>query len=384
MAVNLTISDFISAIARCIWIEPAIPDGAPVTIEARFKIEQDGFSLDVDLRIPSVGVTSLFGPSGCGKTTLLRAMAGLDHHAYGYLKVEDTVWQDGQKFLPPHRRPIGYVFQEASLFEHLSVKRNLEYGVKRVPISDRRVSMDNAIELLEIAGLLERNPATLSGGERQRVAIARALAVSPELLLMDEPLAAVDFSRRQEIIPYLESLHRELDIPVIHVSHQPDEVSRLADHLVLLDSGRVIASGDIHDVLTRLDLPLAYDKGASSIIEAVVASHDDEYRLTQLEFPGGRLTVTRIEWEAGRPVRLRLAARDVSLTLQHQSGTSILNILPVTVSELHSDGDAEVMVRLQAGKVPFLARITRKSADELQLAPGKPVYAQIKGIALLT
>jgi molybdate transport system ATP-binding protein len=355
-----------------------------VTIAVRFEIDQGGFTLDVDLQIPSTGVTSLFGPSGCGKTTLLRAIAGLDYHANGYLRVGDTVWQDEQHFLPPHRRPIGYVFQEASLFEHLSVKGNLQYGVKRVPKSNQRVSMHNAIELLEISALLERSPATLSGGERQRVAIARALAVSPELLLMDEPLAAVDFNRRQEIIPYLESLHRELEIPVIHVSHQPDEVSRLADHLVLLDSGRVLASGDVHDVFTRLDLPLAYGSEASAVIEATVASHDEQYGLTHLEFPGGQLTVTRIDLEAGSPVRLRLAARDVSLTLQHQPETSILNILPVNVKEINTDGDAQVMVLLQAGDVPILACITRKSSDELELAPGKPVYAQIKGIAVLT
>jgi molybdate transport system ATP-binding protein len=355
-----------------------------VTIAVRFEIDQGGFTLDVDLQIPSTGVTSLFGPSGCGKTTLLRAIAGLDYHANGYLRVEDTVWQDEQHFLPPHRRPIGYVFQEASLFEHLSVKGNLQYGVKRVPKSNQRVSMHNAIELLEISALLERSPATLSGGERQRVAIARALAVSPELLLMDEPLAAVDFSRRQEIIPYLESLHRELDIPVIHVSHQLEEVSRLADHLVLLDSGRVLTSGDVHDVFTRLDLPLAYGSEASAVIEAIVASHDEKYGLTHLEFPGGQLTVTHIELKAGSPVRLRLAARDVSLTLEQQPGTSILNILPAYVKEMNSDGDAQVMVRLQAGDVSFLASITRKSADELELAPGKSVYAQIKGIAVLT
>lgn len=354
-----------------------------MTIEARFVIDLNSFTLDVDLHIPSTGVTSLFGPSGCGKTTLLRAIAGLDRHANGFLRVEGTIWQDGQEFLPPHRRPIGYVFQEASLFDHLSVRDNLQYGVNRVPKSLQRVSLDRAIELLEISAFLERSPATLSGGEKQRVAIARALAVSPQLLLMDEPLAAVDFSRRQEIIPYLDSLHRELDIPVIHVSHQPDEVSRLADHLVLLDSGRVIAAGDIHDVFTRLDLPLAHGNDASSVIEAVVADHDDAYRLTRLEFQGGKLLVPQIDRKAGSPVRLRLAARDVSLTLQHQPETSILNILPVTVTDLTTDGEAQIMVRLQADDVPFLASITRKSADELQLVPGKTVFAQIKGIALL-
>ena len=355
-----------------------------MTIEARFCVDQGDFSLDVDLSFPSSGVTSLYGPSGCGKTTLIRAIAGLEHHPGGFLKVGDTTWQDNNIFLPPHRRPLGYVFQEASLFDHLSVKGNLRYGVKRIPENKQRISLDNAIALLEIGPLLDRKPATLSGGERQRVAIARALAVSPELLLMDEPLAAVDASHKQEIIPYIESLHRELDIPIIHVSHLPDEVARLADHLVLLDSGRVAATGDIHDIFTRLDLPLAHGQDAASVIEAVIAAHDDDYQLTYLKFSGGQIAMTRMALAVGEPVRLRLAARDVSLTLERQSGTSILNILPVTVDAITADGEAQVTVRMMAAGIPILARITRKSAEELCLEQGKPVFAQIKSIALLT
>jgi molybdate transport system ATP-binding protein len=355
-----------------------------VTIEARFRVDRGDFTLDVDLQIPSLGVTSLYGPSGCGKTTLLRAIAGLERHAGCSLSVDGEIWQDQHSFLPPHRRPLGYVFQEASLFDHLSVRGNLQYGVRRIAEINRRVSLDSAIELLEIGPLLDRKPATLSGGERQRVAIARALAVSPELLLMDEPLAAVDASRKQEIIPYIESLHRELDIPMIHVSHLPDEVARLADHLVLLESGRVIAAGDVHEIFTRLDLSLAHGSDAASVIEAVVAAHDEEYQLTYLEFAGGRIAMTRMALAVGKPARLRLAARDVSLTLEHQSGTSILNIIPVTVDALIADGDAQVMVRMEADGIPILARITRKSARELHLEPGKTLFAQIKSIALLT
>ncbi len=355
-----------------------------MTIEARFCVDRPGFRLEADLQIPSSGVTSFFGPSGCGKTTLLRAIAGLEHHANGYLRVGDNIWQDDQCFLPPHRRPVGYVFQEASLFEHLDVKGNLNYGASRIGKGSHRISLDDAIELLEISRLLDRRPASLSGGERQRVAIARALAVSPELLLMDEPLAAVDVNRKQEIIPYIESLHRELDIPILYVSHQPDEVLRLADYMVLLESGKVTATAGVDEVFTRLDLPLAKGNEAAAMIEAVVAGHDEHYQLTHMDFPGGRFTMGRIKAAAGSRLRLRLAARDVSLTLQRQSGTSILNILPVTVDELKPDGDAQVMVRLLAGNVPILARITRKSADELGLAPGKPVFAQIKSIALLT
>jgi molybdate transport system ATP-binding protein len=354
-----------------------------MSIEARFRFSLDDFNLEVDLDLPSRGVTSLFGPSGCGKTSLLRAIAGLDRHADGYLKVGGLLWQDADTFIPPHRRPIGYVFQEASLFEHLDVEGNLQYGLRRVPESERAISLERAIALLGIGPLLQRRPTTLSGGERQRVAIARALAVSPRLLLMDEPLAAVDLERRQEILPWIEALHRELDIPVIHVSHAPEEVARLADHLVLMRAGRVTASGDVHEMFTRLDLPLALEQDATSVIEATVSDHDEEYRLTRLEFAGGQFIMSRQPIAVGSPVRLRLAARDVSLTLQRQSGTSILNILPVTVDEISLDDEAQVTVRVLAGGVPILARITRKSALELALQPGMEVFAQAKGIALL-
>ena len=354
-----------------------------MSIEARFRIDQGDFVLDVDLNLPSQGVSSLFGPSGCGKTTLLRAIAGLDHHRNGFLKVGDMIWQEGGLFVLPHRRPLGYVFQESSLFPHLNVRRNLEYGVSRVADSERRVSLEKAIALLEIGPLLERKPDTLSGGERQRVAIARALAVSPRLLLMDEPLAALDVNRKQEILPYIESLHRELDIPVIHVSHSPDEVARIADHLVLLEGGRAVASGDVHEIFTRLDLPPALDSDAAAIIEAVVAGHDEAYHLTYLEFAGGRLSVPRADLRVGSEVRLKLAARDVSLTLKRQTNTSILNILPAVIDQITEEDSAQVTVRLLAGDAPILARITRKSATELALKPAKAVYAQVKSVALL-
>jgi molybdate transport system ATP-binding protein len=354
-----------------------------MTIEARFHIERGDFTLDVDLNIPALGVTALFGPSGCGKTTLLRAIAGLEQHHGGVLKVGDMVWQKDEHFTPPHQRPLGYVFQEASLFAHLSVRGNLEYGLKRVPQAERKVALAQAIELLGIEQLLEHKPYRLSGGERQRVAIARALAVSPRLLLMDEPLAALDLARKQEILPYLESLHNELDIPVIYVSHSPDEVARLADHLVLLEAGRVVGTGAISDMLTRLDLPLAHGTDAEALIEATVAEHDAEYDLTYLDFAGGRFTVAHKDLPLGTAVRLRVAARDVSLTLTPQADTSILNIFPATIDELSPEGKAQMTVRLLVGSVPMLARVTRKSASALDLKPGKPVYVQAKSVALL-
>ena len=355
-----------------------------MSITAKFRFDLSDFTLDVNLTVPARGVTALFGPSGCGKTSLLRAIAGLEYCAGGYLKVGDMVWQDGARFVPPHRRPLGYVFQEASLFGHLTVKRNLEYGVKRVPESERKVSLEMAVELLGIGHLLERKPERLSGGERQRVAIARAVAVSPRLLLMDEPLAALDLARKQEVLPYLESLHGELGIPVIYVSHSPDEVARLADHLVLLDAGSILATGVISDMLTRLDLSLAQGADAEALIQATVAGHDETYGLTYLDFSGGRFMVAFKDLPPGHPVRLRVLARDVSITLEHQSNTSILNIFPATIEDMVPTGGSQMTVRLNAGGAPMLSRVTRKSAALLDLRVGKSVYAQAKSVAQLS
>ena len=355
-----------------------------MTIEARFHIGRGDFTLDVDMSLPGRGLTALFGPSGCGKTTLLRAMAGLEFSPGGYLKVGDQLWQDGASCLPPHKRPLGYVFQEPSLFAHLDARRNLEYGLKRLPPEQRRVSLDRAVQLLGIEQLLHRRPHQLSGGEQQRVAIARALAVSPALLLLDEPLAALDQARKQDIMPYLESLHRELDIPVLYVSHSRDEVARLGDHLVLMDRGRVQASGPLGELFTRLDVDLAHGPHAETVIEGVVSGHDDDFKLTYVDFPGGRFVVARNSLPTGTPARLQVEARDVSITLERQSGTSILNIFAATVDDMVNEGEAQVTVRLLVGSAPLLARITRKSASELNLDVGKQVYAQVKSVALLS
>ena len=354
-------------------------------IHARFQVIWPGFTLDVDLDLPGRGVTALFGHSGSGKTTLLRCLAGLERNSNGFLHFKGEVWQDSERgvFLPTYQRPIGYVFQEASLFPHLSVKKNLDYGRKRVN-SGHKVSLDHAVELLGIGHLLDRMPDRLSGGERQRVAIARALATSPKLLLMDEPLAALDLKRKNEILPYLERLHDELEIPVFYVSHSPDEVARLADHVVLLAEGRVVAAGGLRETLARLDLPTAFTEDAGVVIEAVVANHDEAYHLTRLDFSGGSVVVARRPETIGRRLRFRVHARDVSLTLSRAEGTSISNLLPATVMEVaDADTPAHVLVRLDACGTPLIARITRRSLDHLQVMPGKPMWAQIKAVALL-
>jgi len=355
-----------------------------MSIEMRFHIDRDDFSLDVDLTIPNSGVTAIFGPSGAGKTTLLRAIAGLESCPDGYLRVGDQVWYDGEKFLPPHERPLGFVFQEPSLFSHLDVEQNLKYGLKRTKEKDKKVSLDQAVELLGIGHLLSRRTHQLSGGEQQRVAIARALAVSPAMLLMDEPLSALDQQLKQEILPYLESLHRELNIPVLYVSHSRDEVARLADHMVLLENGQVKATGTVSELFTRLDLALTRGPETETVIEATVSGHDEIFNLTYLDFPGGQFKVSRCQMPVGSAVRLQVMARDVSLTLERQTGTSILNIFPAIVDEIAQEGRSQVTVRLKLGKISLLSRITRKSAEDLDLSPGSRVYAQVKSVALLT
>jgi molybdate transport system ATP-binding protein len=354
-------------------------------IHARFQVIWPGFTLDVDLDLPGRGVTGLFGHSGSGKTTLLRCLAGLERQGRGSLHFKGEVWQDSARgfFLPTHRRPLGYVFQEASLFPHLSVWKNLDYGRKRAN-SGHKVSLDHAVELLGISHLLDRMPDRLSGGERQRVAIARALATCPRLLLMDEPLAALDLKRKNEILPYLERLRDDLEIPMFYVSHSPDEVARLADHIVLLAEGRVLAEGGLRETLARLDLPTAFTEDAGVVIEAVVAEHDAAYHLTRLDFPGGSVVVARRPEGVGRRLRFRVHARDVSLALARAEGTSIANLLPATVTEVaDADTPAHVLVRLDAGGSPLIARITRRSLDHLGVTPGKPLWAQIKAVALL-
>ena len=354
-------------------------------IRAVFKRRSGDFTLDVSLSLPRRGVTAIFGPSGSGKTTVLRCIAGLERAPGGFLSVNGEVWQDETKgvFKPVHTRSLGYVSQSANLFAHLSVQGNLEYGLRRIPMAERKAPLGEIIELLGIKNLLARQPRSLSGGESQRVAIARALATSPQLLLMDEPLAALDVQRKAEVLPYLERLHTQLDIPVLYVSHAPDEVARLADHLVLMDTGRVTASGPTRELMTRMDLPLAHGDAAAAIIDAVVTRMEPQFHLSHAEFAGGQISVLNPSLQVGQRIRVRVLARDVSLTLERQQGTSVLNIFAATVSGISADSPGQVMVALNAGGSMLLARITQKSLEGLLLQPGSPVFAQVKGVAVL-
>jgi molybdate transport system ATP-binding protein len=367
----------------------ATSDPMQIGIQARFRVQYSGFSLDVDLQLPGRGVTVLFGPSGSGKTTCLRVIAGLARVTSGHVRVNDEVWLDtaNKVSIPTHKRPLGYVFQEASLFAHLSVLGNLQYGLARIAPGQRRVELDQAAAMLGIDRLLDRMPATLSGGERQRVGIARALVTSPRILLMDEPLAALDLKRKQEILPYLERLHDQLDIPVLYVTHSPQEVARLADHLVMLDEGKVIASGPIAETLSRLDLPLAMADTASSVVDGHVGGFDENYRLLSIHLPNSKLylRVVHERLGLGQPIRLVVKARDVSLALTRQRQASILNVIAVRVVSLAFTPDsAHVLVRLDADGTPLLARITRYSRDQLALAPGMAIWAQIKAVSLMS
>lgn len=353
-------------------------------LQVTIKQKLGDFNLDVTFQTENRGVTALFGHSGCGKTTVLRAIAGLTRAKNGYIKLADSIWQDEKCFVPPHERAIGYVFQEASLFAHMSVKKNLQFGWSKVPSYQQRVQFDEVVELLGIKALLNRAVHKLSGGERQRIAIARALLTSPQLLLMDEPLSALDHSAKQAILPYLENLHDELGIPSLYVTHDPNEAARLADEMILLERGRVIAHDTAAKVLTRLDLPLAAYNDAAAILEGFISAHDSTYHLSWISMDSGRLAVTREDIPIGKRARVKIQARDVSLSLKCHSDTSIINILPVTIVDTHDISESQLIVRLQLqDEQTFLARLTRRSAVTLGIKEGMAVYAQVKSVALI-
>ena len=352
------------------------------SIQARFKIDWPGFSLDVDLSLPGRGVTALFGPSGCGKTSLLRSIAGLERPPKGLLRVNGDLWQDDGIWVPTHHRPLAYVFQESSLFPHLSVMGNLQYGRQRTSQANA-FDISQVIELLGIEALLSRKPDALSGGERQRVAIARALAVNPRLLLMDEPLAALDMQRKQEILPYLERMQKTLDIPIIYVTHAPDEVARLAQHIVMLEHGKVSASGSLHDTLSRMDLPLRLGDDRGVIIDARVSEIDKQWHLARLDFSDGAFWTRDQGLALQDTARLHILARDVSIAREKPQQSSIQNILAGRIDRcVDDDAPGSVIVRVLIGETPLLARITARAVAELAMKPGDAVWVQVKSVAL--
>jgi len=353
-------------------------------LEAKLAWRRGSLAFDIELSLPPQGISALFGPSGAGKTSCLRAIAGLEPDAVGRVSFGPAVWQDSvhRVFVPPHRRRIGYVFQEPGLFTHLTVAGNLDFGYRRAG-RPAHLDRDGLIDRFGLRTLLPRHVDTLSGGERQRVAMVRALLSDPALLLFDEPLSALDGTARTDLLGCLEALHATLQVPMVYVSHNVDEVARLADHLVLMEAGHVVAQGSLQDTLTRLDLPPALGEAVGAVIDGQVVDYDAHDQLIALAFPGGRLWLPYRHETVGDRLRCRIGARDVVLTTGAHEGTSALNQLPCRiVSVADADHPSQVLVQLDVGGSILLARVTRRSWHALGLAPGSAAWAQVKAVAL--
>jgi molybdate transport system ATP-binding protein len=365
-----------------------------MTIHVQLDLARANFDLSLDVQLPAHGITVVYGPSGCGKTTLLRCVAGLEPLARGVVRLGHEVWQDDAQHggkgvrLPTHQRALGYVFQEASLLDHLDVAGNLAYGHRRAEQGSRNpmssAVLQQATELLGIGHLLKRRSHELSGGERQRVAIARALVTQPRLLLLDEPLAALDHARRHDVLPWLEKLRDDLNIPMLYVTHAVDEVARLADTLLVMDQGRIQANGPVAEVLTQNHLPVVVGEDAGALLTGMVLHIDAPWHLAQVGFPGGALWVRDSGLTVGQTVRLRVLARDVSVTLHEATQTSIQNHLPCVVDAITPDAHpSQALLRLRCGDTVLLARVTARGVHDLGLRVGLSVWAQVKSVALV-
>jgi molybdate transport system ATP-binding protein len=342
------------------------------------------FGLDIDIHIPGQGITAIFGESGSGKTSLLRCIAGLEKTASGSLHVNGECWQDAAVFVPTYKRSLGYVFQEASLFEHLTAMGNLHYAIKRNRQAANPELLNQVISVMGIKGILLQFPQQLSGGEKQRVAIARALLSQPKLLLMDEPLASLDTARKHEILPYLERLRSSFNIPIVYVSHAIDEIVRLADHVVIMRQGKVITQGGITELFSRADLPLGVSNEVGAILECNIVEIDKQWHLMRVTFDGGELWLPNVENKQKSTQRIRILASDISLTLTPHADSSILNVLSGKIVEIINDKEpAMSLVRLKVGVNYLLARLTLKSLQKLDLTLGKSIWIQIKSAAIV-
>jgi molybdate transport system ATP-binding protein len=354
-------------------------------LEVSVRKALGSFDLHADFECPAQGIVALFGRSGAGKTSLVNALAGLLRPDAGRIAVQGTVLFDSGRGvdLPPDRRRIGYVFQEGRLFPHYSVRGNLLYGYRRAPVADRRIGFDQVVELLGLPPLLQRRPHQLSGGEKQRVALGRALLANPRLLLMDEPLAALDQPRKEEVLPFVERLRDELALPIVYVTHAMEEIVRLADSMVLVDDGRIAAVGPVEEITARLELrPLTGRYEAGAALPARVAGHHEGDQLSELAFDGGRLLVPALDLPVGHQLRVRIRARDVALSLSRPTDASFLNVLEGVVREVGADSGPMVDLRLQVGEASVWTRITQRSCRELGLAPGRRAFALVKAVAI--
>ncbi|MFZ5504180.1 MAG: molybdenum ABC transporter ATP-binding protein [Pseudomonadota bacterium] len=353
-------------------------------IELRFGTCLGALDLDVDVMLPSRGVSAIFGRSGAGKSSLINAVAGIVRPARGRIAVGERVFFDADAGidLPIEARGVGYVFQDARLFPHLSVTGNLRYGLRRAR-GPRPVDWDSVIEVLGLAHLLDRRPHHLSGGEKQRVALGRALLRQPGLLLMDEPLASLDAPRKAEVLPYIERLAQEFALPVLYVSHSIEEVTRLADHLVIVSEGRTVASGELADIMSRPEhSPLIGRYEAGSVLDCTVLQHNDDYALTTLRFADGQLRVPRIDLDPGCAVRVRIRARDVALALSRPMDVSITNKMPGRIARITPREGPYADVAVDLGSSSLRALVTRESCDRLGLQQGTAVWVMVKSVAL--
>lgn len=351
-----------------------------ISVTHRFS----SFEIDASFQAPN-GITALFGRSGAGKTTVVNAVAGLLRPQRGRICVNGHSLLDTEAGIniPVHSRRVGYVFQDARLFPHLTVRQNLKFGARFNPISGASSRFDKVVDLLGIDHHLERRPGTLSGGEKQRVAIGRALLSNPRILLMDEPLAALDEARKAEILPYLERLRDELDIPILYVSHAVPEVARLATTLVALSDGRVVRHGPAAEVLADPNtFPVLGRQEAGSFLVATVVGHDQSDGLTELSFSGGRIFTPHFAADPGARLRVRIRARDIILALRPPEDTSALNILPAVIRSIGEHEGAIVDVSVRCGDADLLARITRRSLTKLGLRQGTPCFAILKSVAV--
>jgi molybdate transport system ATP-binding protein len=364
---------------------------AEQTIHAEFRSTLGNFTLDTSFDAPMRGVTALFGPSGCGKTVVLRCIAGLIRVKDGYFNIGGEIWQDrNQIFIPTYRRPLGYVLQEASLFPHLSVRRNLLFGAPRQqPADSPTIDFDEVVDLLGIRALLDRSPHNLSGGERQRVGMGRALLTQPKLLLMDEPLSALDRRTKGEILPFIEKLRDHFSLPIFYVTHDMTEVERLVDHLVLLNRGRVVASAALPELQSDPSSPLAASREAAVTLRGIMEGWDPKFGVANISIPGGTLIAPPPpppNEAIGEPRRIRILASDVSLAREKPSRSSILNVLPAQVVAMKPLDGYEALVVVALGEngdgARLLSRMTQKSWAELGLAEGQSVYAQVKYVSL--
>jgi molybdate transport system ATP-binding protein len=353
-------------------------------LDVSLKSLQGNFSIDATFRSEAAGVTALFGRSGAGKTSIINMVAGLLRPDQGHIIAGGRCLFDSRTSLDlaPEKRRVGYVFQEGRLFPHLSVRANLTYGMRLTPKGERYVKFDQVVELLGLEALVERRPAKLSGGEKQRVAIGRALLTSPSVLLMDEPLASLDFARKAEVLPFIARLSRQFSVPILYVSHSLEEILNLADAMVVLEAGRAVASGKIEELMSRPDLQsLTGYADCGVILSTVVQSHSEAAGLSSLRFEGEILKVPRLDVSIGSKVRVRIEARSVAIALVPPEQISVQNIIPATIEEITRKNGCLVDVKLDIG-CPLLARITPHALADLNLAPGMRVFAVIKSVAV--